>query len=560
MTLPVERYKDAYHNHRWNPFTDTDMAIDKTEDNLFIPGSAPYVIQMLEQPRYNDPTSVDVYCYDDVGDFTEVAGAPAQGQFRVDYPIDDGGEGTGLIEFNNLDAGKELKIEYKATGSVSVSEFLDTKVSYPAASPSDHQIIGFESGAPEWRYNPVCYFHDDNVVYHADGESESCLYFRFKKTAQQATVILDLKGAKLHQSLYTELPSHLHAFGTLVGAAAIDHTHGVGTFSVGNENAHTHAPGTLAADAEGDHSHAAGTIATSNESAHTHEKGTIATENESLHTHPFGTLISSAVGGHTHAKGTLAGSQVTHTHSISNTGAHTHGVGSYVNDNPGTHAHGGVQGGAGQTDFTGAHSHSISGTSGSSGTHNHGGATGADGGQAVTIAGVTGSSGSHQATISGSVGAGTAHLHVVAGTTAAGSAHNHGVVGSTADAGAHGHTISGASAVGSIHTHAFTGTSAAGGAHNHILSGDTALTATTPKTYSDELKVYINDVDKTADILALTALAELGDGTAIHAFVTTGTGEMDISALVAANQIHEIKITEPTAATGGRVLVHAEIY
>jgi len=50
-SLPQERFKDAYTNRRHNPFTGADMSIDASEDNLFIPGSAPYLIQLLEQPR-----------------------------------------------------------------------------------------------------------------------------------------------------------------------------------------------------------------------------------------------------------------------------------------------------------------------------------------------------------------------------------------------------------------------------------------------------------------------------------------------------------------------------
>lgn len=224
--LPLERFKDSYVNHRWNPFTDTDMAVDAEEDGLIIPSGSPFIIQLLEQPRYNDPTQVAVRCYgvdtfvdetsgsgqpvlkvDDTagfspgdtiiinrgGDreeeriidtiqagisltvtvnlefehtavqadvvekyiaFTETAGAPAQSQFRVDYPPGDGGEGTGLVEFNSNDADKEVRVSYKATGSPALAETLDTKVSYPAGSPGEGKIIGFIGGVPQWKDNP----------------------------------------------------------------------------------------------------------------------------------------------------------------------------------------------------------------------------------------------------------------------------------------------------------------------------------------------------------------------------------------------------------------------
>jgi len=360
--MPIERFKDAYENHRYNPFTEADMAVDKCEDNLDIPSGSPFVIQLLEVPRKNTPTSVTVYCYDDEANFTEVATSPAQGEFRVDYPPEDG-QGTGLIEFNQNDGGKEVKIDYKATGSPMLGEFLDTKVSYPTGDPNDHQILGFVSGAPEWRYNPIRYFHEGPVIYHASGENESCLLFRFKKSAKEATAILELKGAKLHQGYYTELK---------------EHNHGVGTLAV------------------------------------------------------------SSVSDHSHAKGSLSGSQPLHNHSLSgNTGnqdtSHTHEI-------PDNHRHTSVQGG---TSYTG-----------------------------------------------------------------------------------------------------------------YMVSGDER----TPKTYPNQLKIYINGVDKTADVLALTGLTQFGDGTGSHAFVTTGSGEMDISALVSASQFHEIKITAPISGNGGRVLLHCELY
>lgn len=221
MTLPIERFKDAYSNWRYNPFITADMAVDASEDGLIIPAGSPFIIQLLEQPRYNDPTSVSVRCYgvktdvdeeslsgqkvlkvaatagfspgdniiidrggareeekiidtiqggvsltvtlnleythtavqeDDVEKyiaFAETAGAPAQSQFRVDYPPDDG-EGTGLIEFNQNDADKEVRVNYKATGSPALAETLDTKISYPAGTPDNNQVVGFSSGVPYW--------------------------------------------------------------------------------------------------------------------------------------------------------------------------------------------------------------------------------------------------------------------------------------------------------------------------------------------------------------------------------------------------------------------------
>jgi len=485
MSLPIERFKDAYKNWRYNPFTDADMAVDKEEDHLFIPSGSPFLVQLLEQPRKNEPSSVTVYCYDDVAYFTEVETSPAQGEFRVDYPPEDG-KGTGLLEFNQNDAEKEIRVNYKATGSPSIAEFLDTKVSYPATVPNDHQVIGFVSGAPEWRYNPVCYFHEGPVLYHASGEDESCLLFRFKRSAKQATVILELKGAKLHQGYYTELKEHLHAKGTLAGSQPT-HTHGVSgeTAGAGAEGAHTHGVGTLAVGNAGGHSHNKGSLVGSQP---THQHGVSGnTENANIQ--------------HQHGKGSLAGSQPTHVHAA-------------CRENPGT--------------------------------------SGAGGGDAVTIAGNTANMTDnvlHAHSISFNTGAAGNEEVTISGSTDSVAAHNHALSGETAEGGA-----------GASHNHTIDLESDPDGDDAVTITGSTANTGGSPKTYPDQLKVYINGVDKTTEILALTALTQFGDGTGSHAFVTTGSGEMDISSLFAAAQIHELKITEPTSAKGGRVLLHLEVY
>jgi hypothetical protein len=360
--LPIERFKNSYSNWRANPFTDTSLAVDKTEDNLYVPASSPYQIQLLELPRKDTPSSVAVWCYDTGTNFTEVAYPPAQSQFSVDYPPADG-KGTGLIVFNQNDAGKQVKIDYKATGSPVLEEFLNTKVSWPDGSPTDRQIAAFISSLQKfaWRDNPLRYFHEGNVVYNSGGESESAMLFRFKKAATEGKVLLELKGAKLHQAYYSELAQHLHGNGTLGQPA------------------------------------------------------------------------------HQHGAGALAGTQPNHQHNYWFT------------------SQGSLQ--------------------------------------------LTGNAGNDAVAIAGSV--------------------------------------------------------AAGGGDD--ITGSTANTGVAAKTYPNALKVYIDGVDKTSQILAKCGLGALGDGTSSHAFVTTGTGEMDITDLITSDGFHEIKVTEPQNA-GGRCLLHLELY
>ncbi len=556
--MPIERFKDSYENWRYNPFSGESLAVDKIEDNLEIPISSPFVIQLLEVPRKDNPSTVSVYCYDDELNFTEASGSPAQGQFRVDYPDPDG-HGTGLIEFNSADAGKTVKITYKATGSPIIKEFLDTKLSYPAGDPDDNQIIAFKNGAPEFRFIPIRYFHEGNVLYHQSGEDESCLRFLFKKSANESKIFLFLKGVKLHQGFYTELKSHTHGVGTLaVGEGGshthviASHSHGAGTLS-GSQPAHTHGYGTLAVSSVADHSH--------DIPSHSHGLGTLAVDAVLDHQH-------GAAGGHSHDAGTLSGSQPTHTHPVSgntdNTDlAHSHNVGSLavgsVSDH--THVYDSGDGVPDQTSPSGGHSHSLSGSTSNwniANLHKH------------SLSLTSGAGGDDSVTISGSTGSVNDHQHGAAG------GHGHSLSGALAGsgdlisdpAGGHNHTLSGATGAGGDDAVSISGetagsgdlTSGSGGSHTHALSGETASAGDTPKTYPDSLKVYINDVDKTTDILSKSGLDKLGDGSGTHTFVTAGTGEIDISDLITSNGIHEIKITEPTAGKGGRVLLHLEVY
>ena len=126
----IERFRQAWANRRRDPFGDQDLAIDKAEDGLSIPSATPYVIQLVEVPRKDVPSTITVYNVSDSVWMTEVTGAPGQNEFRVDYPSPDG-EGTGLVEFSSLDAGKTVNIAYKATGSAVITEFLDTLMSHP---------------------------------------------------------------------------------------------------------------------------------------------------------------------------------------------------------------------------------------------------------------------------------------------------------------------------------------------------------------------------------------------------------------------------------------------
>ncbi len=341
MTLPIERFKDSYQNWRYNPFTAVDMAVDKEEDGLTIPSGSPFVIQLLELPRYNDPTSVAVCCYgqktdvdqnsasgqlilyvastagfsdddkiiidrggdreeeriidsiqagtsltvtvnltythtavqeDDVEKFiafTETAGAPAQSQFRVDYPPEDG-EGTGLVEFNQNDADKEVRVSYKATGSLALSETLDTKISYPAGSPDDNQIVGFSSGAPYWLQLP----HANLAGVSADQHHPQAhsLASHSSKAHSELTGI----GANDHHAQAHALASHSSkAHSELTGVSANQH----------HPQVHTHA--SHSGIGANDHHAQAHSLASHSSKAHSELTG-VGTDDHHAQVHTLG--------------------------------------------------------------------------------------------------------------------------------------------------------------------------------------------------------------------------------------------------------------------------------
>ena len=237
MTTPASRFIGGYANHRYNPFTSADMAISKTEDHVAVPSSSPFCLQLLEVPRKETPSTVVVYNYTDGITMTEVVTSPTLSQYRVDYPSP-AGQGTGMIEFNSGDGGKDIRVQYKATGSPVIAEFLDTLVHWPSPTPGQNQGVIFQGGVPIWAYFPKRYFHSENVIYNAADEFESHLIFVFKMGVNDTKAFLRLEGAKLHQGYYSELAQHIHGVG-ITSQASGAHQHAAGSLA-GSQPQHTH--------------------------------------------------------------------------------------------------------------------------------------------------------------------------------------------------------------------------------------------------------------------------------------------------------------------------------
>lgn len=251
----MTRFRRTWINRRRNPFTQMDLPTQK-EELAMIPVTSPYFIQLTELPKKDSPSTVQIVFTSNQQSLTEVSSSPAQGQFRVDYPEPDG-EGTGLIEFNANDAGKEVQITYYGLGSPVVTEFLDTLMPLPA-NCQDGDMFYFENDDVKrlpGAVNPATkkiqpsvlpaissrYFHEGEL-YSSTGENEHPFIFRFKKPSLSSKVVIDLKGYKGKAGFYEILPSHYH--GISLSPSIPQHTHGAGSL-VGSQPAHTHGAGTL---------------------------------------------------------------------------------------------------------------------------------------------------------------------------------------------------------------------------------------------------------------------------------------------------------------------------
>jgi microcystin-dependent protein len=139
-----------------------------------------------------------------------------------------------------------------------------------------------------------------------------------------------------------------------------------------------------------------------------------------------------------------------HTHSVSGTtgsdGAHTHNV-------------------SGNTSNTGAHTHNVSGNTSNTGAHTHNGSTSNTGAHihGVNIAGSSDGNLSGMGFSAPNQNLGNSNTIVKSG-----GAHSHNFT--TANAGAHSHTLSGTADSAGNHSHTLSGTADSAGAHTHSFS------------------------------------------------------------------------------------------
>ncbi|MBI4569359.1 MAG: hypothetical protein HY719_13265, partial [Planctomycetes bacterium] len=254
----------------------------------------------------------------------------------------------------------------------------------------------------------------------------------------------------------------------------------------------------------GQHTHTFTGDATGNASAdHTH----------SLPSHTHDTDPAAVTSGLNSVDHTHAGPS--HTHDVDpaavtsglNSVDHTHSVGSHTHTGP-SHVHGYYT--APYPDYSNQYGSTNYNNTDAAGT----GATGAAGG----------TSGGMSANHTHSVDVGNT-TSTAAGTGATGGqsvTHTHSVdVANTTSS-----AWSGTSGTTSVtHTHTVTGTNANAGVNGGSLSSSA-------KTYNNDLTVWIDGAEKTATLHTISGLTLFGDGTSTHGFVTSGTGQMDVTSVI----------------------------
>lgn len=108
------------HNYRLNPYTNVMESIDISGEKHVIPTTSPYTVRLIEVPRKDSPTTIQVQ-FSDGGILSEVSSTPAAGQYFPDYLTTAHGLSdwnTGTLLFNAADAGKTITVSYKGIGTL----------------------------------------------------------------------------------------------------------------------------------------------------------------------------------------------------------------------------------------------------------------------------------------------------------------------------------------------------------------------------------------------------------------------------------------------------------
>lgn len=114
-------------NYRYNPFQDVLNPVTVSNEEHIVPSASPFTIQLCEAPKKDAPSTISLKI--DGVTAEEVAAYPAAGQYWPDYSTNADGNpqwNTGTILFNSADAGKNVLVTYKATGTVVWADTINT--------------------------------------------------------------------------------------------------------------------------------------------------------------------------------------------------------------------------------------------------------------------------------------------------------------------------------------------------------------------------------------------------------------------------------------------------
>lgn len=106
-------------DYRLDPFKDVLNSVKISGETHTIPSVSPYSIRLVEVPLKETPSSINLAIAGVAAE--EVSSAPAARQFWPDYSTGADGDdswNTGTILFNAADAGKEVVVAYKGTGTL----------------------------------------------------------------------------------------------------------------------------------------------------------------------------------------------------------------------------------------------------------------------------------------------------------------------------------------------------------------------------------------------------------------------------------------------------------
>lgn len=213
------------YDYRFDPFTEEDQSIDINAEGVDVPANTPFYITLEEVPRQDSPTSVTVFDVTAGLTLSEVSAGPASGEYQVDYKYK-----TGKIRFNSAQASHHGHVTYKGTGHCIRAKWINDaqeftgivkKFAGPASAIPEGYLLC--NGAAVNRTTYAALFVITSTRYGiGDGVNTFNLPDLINKFARG---VADNPGTGAGADTVTlseaNLPSHIHAAGTLTGGVHV---------------------------------------------------------------------------------------------------------------------------------------------------------------------------------------------------------------------------------------------------------------------------------------------------------------------------------------------------